>query len=252
MVWFLYCTTCFIALGEGALEAPESGLLDGSLIVHAEDKSQAFVFTPEQARIRFLPDFVRWAQTDIGTLPRRDTLLAIGSSSMRMWKSIAKDLGPVEVIHRGFGGSNMHEVILMLDFFLRYESRKILVYQGDNDLAGPQTDVERDFLSPCRTFVSTALDRLPGTQIYFVSIKPSPARVDALERFAAANRRLAELCASDPRLHFIDVFPAMLDERGQPRPELFTDDRLHLSARGYALWTRIIGPAIHSGRSDVD
>lgn len=251
-VWFMYCVSCVIAFGDAALNGTESVLPDGSLIVHAEDESQAVVFTPEQARIPYLPDFVRWAQIDIGTIPRRDALLAIGSSSIVRWTSIAEDLSPTEVIHRGFGGSTMQQAVCMLDFFLRYEARKILIYQGDNDLADPKTDIEQDFLSYCRVFVSAALDRHPGTQIFLISIKPSPARRDALERYANANRRLAEFCDSDPRLHYIDVFHVMLDERGLPRPELFVDDMLHLNVRGYALWTQIIGPVINPSQSSTN
>lgn len=34
----------------------------------------------------------------------------------------------------------------------------------------------------------------------------------------------------------------MLDAAGQPRDELFIDDRLHMNAAGYALWRGIIAP----------
>ena len=45
-----------------------------------------------------------------------------------------------------------------------------------------------------------------------------------------------------PNMAFIDIFPAMLDASGQPRPELFVADRLHMNADGYAIWTKIVGP----------
>ena len=40
-----------------------------------------------------------------------------------------------------------------------------------------------------------------------------------------------------------DIYSSMLGADGQPRPELFLGDRLHLNAEGYALWQRII--ALH-------
>jgi lysophospholipase L1-like esterase len=43
-------------------------------------------------------------------------------------------------------------------------------------------------------------------------------------------------------LTFINVFPATLGEDGKPKPELFRADRLHMNARGYAIWTSIIEP----------
>ena len=36
----------------------------------------------------------------------------------------------------------------------------------------------------------------------------------------------------------------MLGASGQPRPELFVEDQLHMNARGYAIWTRILRPVV--------
>ena len=33
----------------------------------------------------------------------------------------------------------------------------------------------------------------------------------------------------------------MLGDNGQPRPEMFIEDRLHMNANGYALWRDIVG-----------
>ena len=56
------------------------------------------------------------------------------------------------------------------------------------------------------------------------------------------NRSIREFTKSDPKLAFIDVFPPMLGEDGKPRPDIFNEDGLHMNARGYALWTRLIAP----------
>ena len=37
---------------------------------------------------------------------------------------------------------------------------------------------------------------------------------------------------------------SMLDQEGQPMPELFTVDGLHMNAAGYQLWTSIIQPRL--------
>ena len=34
----------------------------------------------------------------------------------------------------------------------------------------------------------------------------------------------------------------MLGEDGKPRRELFVGDGLHLNAKGYALWTKVVAP----------
>ena len=58
------------------------------------------------------------------------------------------------------------------------------------------------------------------------------------------ERRVEAYAQTDPGLTFVDIWPAMLDPAGQPRPELFVEDRLHMNARGYAIWTRALRPVV--------
>jgi lysophospholipase L1-like esterase len=57
---------------------------------------------------------------------------------------------------------------------------------------------------------------------------------------AQANQRIAELCASDGRLTYLDIATPMLDEDGKPKPDLFRDDGLHLNKKGYAVWSAVV------------
>jgi lysophospholipase L1-like esterase len=43
---------------------------------------------------------------------------------------------------------------------------------------------------------------------------------------------------------FLDVATPMLGPNGKPRPELFSEDGLHMNERGYALWARVIAPVL--------
>ena len=58
------------------------------------------------------------------------------------------------------------------------------------------------------------------------------------------NALIQAYSTTEPQLDYIDIFSAMLDAQGQPRPELFLGDRLHLNADGYAIWQRIIAQHI--------
>ena len=60
----------------------------------------------------------------------------------------------------------------------------------------------------------------------------------------AANQLVREYCASDQRLHFIDIVSGMLDADGKPGRDLFKWDGIHLSEKGYAVWTSIIRPTL--------
>jgi lysophospholipase L1-like esterase len=43
---------------------------------------------------------------------------------------------------------------------------------------------------------------------------------------------------------YVDVATPMLGADGEPRPELFIVDGLHMSAEGYALWTTVLKPVL--------
>src|SRR5690606_19013901 len=83
----------------------------------------------------------------------------------------------------------------------------------------------------------------PGVRIVFLALKPSPSRIPLLPAMSDANQQIAALCEKDPRCTFVDVFTPMLDTSGQPRPELFLEDNLHMNAEGYRLWTKLVAPA---------
>jgi lysophospholipase L1-like esterase len=93
-------------------------------------------------------------------------------------------------------------------------------------------------------FVAKVHRALPQTKIIYISIKPSPSRHHLIDEVRSANQLIRELTAADERLFYIDVFSAMLNDQGAPRPELFIEDDLHLNRQGYDLWTEIIKPRL--------
>ncbi|MBA2371412.1 MAG: hypothetical protein H0V71_07165 [Chloroflexi bacterium] len=71
-----------------------------------------------------------------------------------------------------------------------------------------------------------------------------------VDQIRAANALVRGYAAADPRLLYVDVFSPMLRPDGGPREDLFVADRLHLNARGYALWRELLLPIVgHSARS---
>ena len=60
----------------------------------------------------------------------------------------------------------------------------------------------------------------------------------------AFNERVRAFSSSRPRLHFVDVAPPMLGPDGQPRPELFVDDGLHMTPAGYEIWNGLVSRAV--------
>ena len=71
---------------------------------------------PDPERFREAMD--AFSTQDKASPPSLGAIVGIGSSSMRFWKTndrFATDLAPLTVINRGFGGSVMHDVEVLLD-----------------------------------------------------------------------------------------------------------------------------------------
>jgi lysophospholipase L1-like esterase len=175
--------------------------------------------------------------------PPGNAILFVGSSSIRMWKSLADDFQGLAVINRGFGGSQMADTLHFADrIVLPYRPKQILVYAGDNDLAAGKSPEQ--VLADFTAFVELVHRSLPKTPVAYIAIKPSPSRWKLADQMRATNRRIAALARSDKQVDFIDVFTPMLGEDGQPRPDLFLADNLHLNSKGYQLWRSIIRPRL--------
>ena len=193
------------------------------------------------AQSRWEKDIQAFEASDRTNAPPSNAILFVGSSSIRLWKTLAEDFPDVPVINRGFGGSQVADSVAFVDRIVTpYRPRQVVLYAGDNDLAAGRTpeQIEADF----RTFVRRVHERLPQCWITFIAIKPSPARASLLDAARAANARVREVTRAHPRLSFIDIFTPMLGVDGRPRPELFVADKLHLNAEGYRLWAQLTRP----------
>lgn len=176
--------------------------------------------------------------------PPMGAIVCIGSSSMRGWhKTIRRDLAPLTVIPRGFGGSNYNDALhYVTRIVIPYKPRAVLVYEGDNDLAqGIAPEKVRD---TARAFAEKIHRHLPETRIYFLPAKPSPSRWRLWPAMQRANALIEAMCRGDERLFYIDTASPMLSDDGKPRPEIFLDDNLHMNAGGYEIWTRTVRPVL--------
>jgi lysophospholipase L1-like esterase len=168
-------------------------------------------------------------------------IVFVGSSSIRLWKTLAQDFPGYPVLNRGFGGSQIIDSLYFADrIILPYRPRLVVLYAGANDLnAGKTADQVFGDFSALAAKIHAAL---PQTRIAFISIAGNPARWAQVDRVREANRRIQRYCATDPRLAFIDVFSHMLGPDGLPKPEIFADDRLHMNEKGYTIWKELVKP----------
>jgi len=203
---------------------------------------------PASAASKWEAEIKAYESSDRTNPPPKDAILFVGSSSIRLWQSLARDFPDHKVINRGFGGSHLADSVAFVDrIVIPYRPKMILLYAGDNDIADGKTPEE--VLMDFKTFVKKVHAKLPKARIAYISIKPSIARWQLVDRVREANRLIEVYCQTrkHPKLMtFIDVFTPMLESDGQLRNELFVEDGLHLNANGYELWTSVIKPQLNN------
>jgi lysophospholipase L1-like esterase len=192
---------------------------------------------------RFASEIERFDSIDRAQMPAPGGVVFVGSSTIRLWPDLKSDFPGINVIQRGFGGSRLDEVLRYTPkIVIAYKPRLIVLYAGDNDLAEGRTaeQVYKDY----RSFVALVHRALPNAKIVFISIKPSESRWNLVGEMRSANEKIRRFTTTDPRLVYVDVFNPMLGADGRPRPELFRDDKLHMTAAGYELWRSILEPVV--------
>lgn len=191
----------------------------------------------------------RFERTDAVTQYPADSVLFYGSSSIRLWKTIAEDMAPRPVIQRGYGGARLSDAVNFVDRVVTPHQFSALVIFIANDIDGrpnqpsPQRvgELFGELLAKVRT-------HHPHEPVFWVEVTATPSRLDLWPMVQEASELIRRQCDADPNTHFVttsDVFLA----GGEPDESLYRSDRLHLSAAGYAVWSGIIRRAL--GEQDV-
>jgi lysophospholipase L1-like esterase len=173
--------------------------------------------------------------------PPQGAALFIGSSTIKLWKTLQQDFPEYKVINRGFGGSQIADSVYYADrIVVPYKPKMIVFYAGSNDLNARKTPekVCGDF----RMFVEKVRAKLPDVRIAFMSIGPSLARWAQFEKQKKTNELIKQYIMQGNNMDYIDAFDVFLGPDGKPRENLFVKDKLHNSAEGYKVRVELVRP----------
>jgi lysophospholipase L1-like esterase len=190
---------------------------------------------------RFEEDIREFEARDKVSPPPAGAVVVTGSSSVRRWHpTIVKDLAPLSVVPRGFGGSTMEDALHWIDrVAIAYKPRAIVIYEGDNDLGRfevPPAKIAGQF----DAIVKRIHAALPATRVYVISIKPSVSRWEVWPKAVEANELLKAIAAKNDLVTYIDVATPMLRADGKVMTDIFVEDDLHLNPKGYEIWAAAV------------
>lgn len=169
-------------------------------------------------------------------------ILFLGSSSIRKW--FTHDALPeFPIINRGFGGSHLSDVLYYYDDLLKkYNPAVVVFYEGDNDIAYGKSPGQ--VFTDYKTFIARFAKDFPSAKLIFISIKPSILRWKVWAQMQQANQLIKKFNDQNPNLFYLDLANVLLGKDGNPDPELFIKDGLHLNAKGYARWNKALRPLL--------
>ena len=208
-----------------------------SLLFSGNACSAETVLGPE----KWEKEIAAFESRDAESPPEKGGIVFVGSSSIRLWKTLAADFPEHRLLNRGFGGSQLSDLAHFADrLVLAHTPRFIVVYSGGNDINAGKT-AEQVFES-FRALVGKIRASQPETPIAYISIAGNPKRWAQVAEVIRANALIEVFTKQNEKLLFIDVFHPMLGPDGLPIPEIFAADRLHMNAAGYEIWRRTVLP----------
>ena len=190
----------------------------------------------------FWNDIQNFKKQDSVSFPPKNAILLIGSSSFTKWTDVQDYFPGYTIINRGFGGSTLlDEIRYVNDIVFPYQPKQIIIYCGENDLASSDTVTASMVLDRFKQLFQMIRDKSEAP-IAYISMKPSPSRRHLFPKMREGNQLIKEFLATQKNTAFIDVHQKMLDLTGEPLPEIFLDDSLHMNAKGYAIWKKEMEP----------
>jgi lysophospholipase L1-like esterase len=174
--------------------------------------------------------------------PKPGGVFFAGSSSIVKW-DLAKWFPDAGYVNVGFGGSVIPDSTHFAPRILTpFKPSVVVFYAGDNDIAAGHKPEQ--VLSDFRAFVSVLRKDNPSCRVLFIPVKPSMARWKLYDVQTKANALVKAFCEKERGLGYIDIVPAMLGPDGKPTPDLFVKDGLHMSPKGYEIWTAAVKNAL--------
>lgn len=197
----------------------------------------------EPGQNRFEPNVRAYEAADRTSPAPRGAILLVGDSQFYRWRTLADDLPGYTVVNRGIDSFQTSDLLHFTDrLVLPYAPRLIVTHVGGNDVNNRRTPEQ--ILGDFQAFVARVRTVLPDVPIAFSGITPGPGRWQQADIRRRTNAVVKAWVERQPNMHFVDLWDAMLTADGQPREDLWVEDRIHPNQAGYRIRVRVMTPIL--------
>jgi len=233
------CLTSALAQEKTAIERPASPFIASPFIVQND-------------LVKYAADAAKWDKdvdklaANIATDSDEDAILCLGSSSFRLWDTIAEDMSPYKVVRRAYGGAKYCDLAIQTPKLVEgLRFRAAMIFIG-NDITGKEKDkTPEEIVRLSKIVMDTVRKQHPEAPIFLIAVTPSPSRFEHWPKISKANQSLEKLAMSEKGTFFVSTQSKYLNEQGEPMTELFVKDMLHQNKAGYAIWSSILKDALN-------
>lgn len=195
---------------------------------------------------RWEAEILRFDSLNMSEKHGNDAVLFIGSSYIRLWKNIRNDLKYEDIIHRGFGGSNLADVSYYAKHIIYpHHPKAIFLYVGNDIVGGSRDKTPLQVLELFKYVVKIIRAAYPKIPITWLAISPSERRWSVWNNIQEANKLIENYCLSTDGLFFLSATEKFIGNDAKPNKSLFLDDKLHYNEKGYTIWGKAIRKDVH-------
>jgi lysophospholipase L1-like esterase len=203
--------------------------------------SAGFTVTAQTTDPPFRKEIDAFKKKDSAQMPAKASILFVGSSSFTKWTDMQDYFPGYPILNRGFGGSSLPDLIRYVnEVIIPYDPKQIVIYCGENDVAGSDTITASTVLKRFQILFSLIRNQLPKVPVAFISLKPSVSRWKFEPVIVETNKLIKDFLRKQSNTIFINVHDAMLNADGSVMTDIFIADNLHMNAKGYRIWQPII------------
>lgn len=162
----------------------------------------------------------------------------VGSSSIKRWDSLERDMAPWFAHNRGINDATYEQILPRFANTPPDGPRPdaIILYAGENDIARGRS--VRQIVHDLAQFLQLRNELLANVPVLVLSAKPSPGRWHLFPEQRLFNAATVRLLPHMTDAHYVDITTPLLKDG--KLGDNYRADQVHMNEAGYRIWADVV------------